>query len=52
MDIADELDDLAGRVRRLSPNRRDPEQYHEDKSEIEADLRRLSREVSDRRRTP
>jgi hypothetical protein len=42
---AERLDDLARRVRRLSPDRRDPERYHLDKSEIERDLRRLAREV-------
>lgn len=34
---------LAERVRRLSPCHRDPEQFHADKSEIEAELRRLAR---------
>ena len=43
---AKRLDELANRVRRLSPDRRDPERYHLDKSEIERDLRRLAREVS------
>lgn len=33
---------LADRVRRLSPCHRDPERFHLDKSEIEADLRRLA----------
>jgi hypothetical protein len=42
---AERLDELARRVRRLSPDRRDPERYHLDKSEIERDLRRLAREV-------
>jgi hypothetical protein len=34
---------LADRVRRLSPSHRDPERFHIDKSEIEAELRRLAR---------
>lgn len=33
---------IADRVRRLSPSHRDPERFHADKSEIEADLRRLA----------
>lgn len=33
---------IADRVRRLSPSRRDPEQFPIDKSEVEADLRRLA----------
>ena len=35
--------DLAGKVRRLVPSHRDPEAFHEAKSEIEAELRRLAR---------
>jgi hypothetical protein len=34
---------IAEKVRRLSPSQRDPEQFHIDKSEIEADLRRLAK---------
>ncbi|MGC9271752.1 hypothetical protein [Acidiphilium sp.] len=34
--------DLARRVQRLSPDRRDPERYHAEKSEIAAELRRLA----------
>lgn len=34
---------LANRVQRLSPDRRDPERYHAEKSEIAAELRRLAR---------
>jgi hypothetical protein len=37
------LVELADRVRRLVPSHRDPEAFHEAKSEIEAELRRLSR---------
>jgi len=36
---------IADKVRRLSPSHRDPERFHEDKSEIERDLRRLARRV-------
>lgn len=35
--------DLALRVARLGPDRRNPERFHEDKSEIVAELRRLAR---------
>lgn len=35
--------DLAKRVSRLGPDRRNPEQFHIDKSEIVAELRRLAR---------
>lgn len=37
------LEALANRVRQLRPSHRDPEAFHEEKSEIEADLRRLAR---------
>ncbi|WP_286705483.1 hypothetical protein [Acidiphilium sp. 37-64-53] len=39
-----ELAELAARVARLSPDRRDPEKYHCEKSEIAAELRRLARD--------
>ena len=39
----DALAALAARVSRLGPDRRNPEQFHEDKNEIAAELRRLSR---------
>ena len=39
------LQELAGQVQRLSPSHRDPERFHEDKSEIVAELRRLARGV-------
>lgn len=42
---AERLTELANRVRRLSPDRRDPERFHLDKSEIERGLRQLAREV-------
>lgn len=35
------LADLARRVQRLTPDRRDPERYHVEKSEIAAAIRRL-----------
>jgi hypothetical protein len=34
--------DLADRVRRLGPDRRDPERFHVEKSELAAELRRLA----------
>lgn len=43
--IADTLADLARRVRRLRPDHRDPEHFHEEKSEIEHALRKLARGV-------
>jgi len=42
---ADRLFYLAGRVARLSPDHRDPERYHLEKSEIAATLRRMAREA-------
>lgn len=47
--VADELAALAAQVARLSPDRRDPEAFHADKSEIACNLRRLARSL---RRTP
>ena len=41
---AEALLDLARRVRRLTPCRRDPERFHVEKSEIEAALRRMAKE--------
>lgn len=43
--LPDRLRDLAHEVQRLSPSHRDPERFHEDKSEIVAELRRLARGV-------
>lgn len=43
---SDRLTTLARAVVRLSPSHRDPEQFHEDKSEIAAELRRLAREIA------
>lgn len=37
---------LADRLRRLGPSRRDPERFHIDKSEIEAELRLLARRIT------
>ena len=37
------IGDLADRVRRLCPDRRDPERFHIEKSEIEHELRELAR---------
>lgn len=39
------LDKLARRVERLSPHHRWPERFHEDKSDIVAELRQIAREV-------
>ena len=37
------LEELAERVSRLSPDRRNPEQFHVEKSELAHELRRLAR---------
>lgn len=50
MTAPDRLRELAISVRRLSPDRRDPERYHEQKSSIEAELRRLARDLERERR--
>lgn len=42
-ELAEQLRDLARRVRALSPCRRDPERYHLEKDEIEKELARLAR---------
>lgn len=39
------ISDLANAVQRLTIDRRDPEKFHADKSEIVAALRRIAREV-------
>ena len=41
--VAEELESLADQVCHLTPDRRDPEAFHERKSEIAAALRRLAR---------
>lgn len=43
--VGETLHDLARRVACLSPSHRDPERFHEDKSEIVAELHRLARKV-------
>jgi hypothetical protein len=43
--MGSDLDALAARVARLAPSHRDPHRFHEDKSEVVAELRRLAREV-------
>lgn len=40
--LAEALLELAERLRRLSPDRRDPERFHMDKSELVADLRKFA----------
>jgi hypothetical protein len=47
-DLAAQLRDLAQRVARLCPSHRNPEEFHEAKSEIEDELRRLSQAASGR----
>lgn len=37
---------LADRLRRLGPSHSDPERFHIDKSEIEAELRLLARRIT------
>ena len=43
--LADQLADLARRLARLAPDRRDPERYHCDKSELIAALRSLAKQA-------
>ena len=43
--IAEKLEELARRVDRLIPRRRDPDAYHDEKSEIVAQLRQVAKEV-------
>jgi hypothetical protein len=45
--LADRIDALARRVDRLIPLRRDPDAFHEEKSEIAAQLRQVAREARD-----
>lgn len=42
---SDEVNNLANAVQRLTIDRRDPEKFHADKSEIVAALRRIAGEV-------
>ncbi|WP_160122442.1 hypothetical protein [Rhodovarius lipocyclicus] len=39
------IEGIAARLARLSPSHRDPEQFHIDKSELLAELRRLARTI-------
>ena len=43
--LPEALNDLAGRLRRLTPNWQNPERFHEAKSELIADLRRLAQQA-------
>lgn len=43
--LDDDLMRLARALQRLSPSHRNPEKYHEDKSQIIDELKRLAREV-------
>ena len=43
---SDLLAELAHRLRRLSPDHRNPHRFHEEKSEIVHELARLARRVS------
>lgn len=47
--IAERLEDLARRVDQLIPQRRDPNAYHEEKSEIVAQLRQAAKDAKDAR---
>lgn len=41
--IAEVLEEIASRLRHLGPDRLDPHKFHETKSELVAELRRLAR---------
>ncbi|KAA0582704.1 hypothetical protein [Azospirillum sp. Sh1] len=43
--LPDALNELATRLRRLTPSWQNPERFHEAKSELIADLRRLARQA-------
>lgn len=43
---SDQLSELAYRIRRLSPDHRDPHRFHEEKSEIAHELTKLARKVT------
>ena len=47
MELADQLGDLATRVRRLGPDRRDPHAFIEEKDDIAYQLRRLAERVAE-----
>jgi hypothetical protein len=46
---ADALHELARMVRRLSPDRRNPERFHEEKSEVAASLIRIAHSLGNTR---
>ena len=50
MSIAQELVEIADRLRRLRPSHRDPEEYFVEKSELEHQLRRIVRRVTSQER--
>ena len=43
--VSQELARIARRLRHLVPDHRDPHRFHEEKSEMERQLRRLSRDL-------
>ena len=49
---ADRLDELAREVRRLRPDRHDPEAFHMRKQEIERELHDLARQAAATRPQP
>ena len=46
---SDLLHDLARRVQQLSPDRRDPEHFHLEKSDVAHQMRKLARRIGDGR---
>lgn len=48
-DLAGRLLDLADRVGKLAPDRRDPEHFHIERDEVRKELRRLAGELDPRR---
>ena len=46
MIISTELHAIANRLARLAPSHRDPFKFHEDKSELVAELRRLATDLN------
>lgn len=49
MSPAEKLRDLSSQVGRLSVDRRDPERFFVERSEVQAELRRLAGELESRR---
>ena len=45
IEVEQKLAEIARRVQRLAPSHRNPHRFHEDKSEIVAELHRLASEV-------